>query len=618
MAGTENLDNIGEHSVRDYFCLADGRTAALIHRSGRCDFWCWPSFDSPMRLAGLLDPLHGGWVAVGVPGDLPVEAGWVGGSRVMWVRPRANVEIQVALLDDGAGRSALAWLVKAPLGAELRISLGSPTAGGGRSWSEGTGGARLPAGGATDGPGGPLALVSSAPLRAMSAGFVADIPEAGAVVWLGAPLSQGILPPALSQARDGPERAVGALERALSDVVVADEIWLAGVPGKRLALKSAPPLAVRLFDRSLLTLASLQDRSSGLLVASPTTSIPQWPASARAWDYRYAWLRDCADAGMALSRAGARVEAGRLGSGLGKLLGSGLVQPPPVSRLSGDKLPQEHFADYLQGYGGAPVRIGNAAAGQAQLDSLGEVLRLAEELDRTGDCPPEMLAAVPGLASAAAQGWDLPDHGIWEVRGATRHYVHSKVMAWAALQSAAELVDRGRVPGDAESWRQAAAEIREAIGLRGSGPMGELVMSFEDRSTDSSLLAAYLVGFIRPGAANSERTLDRVSAELGQGPLMDRYSGERDGIAAPCFPFIFPGLWAAIAEILLVRRGAAEARFMAIAELAGPAGQLSEVADPKTGGLWGNYPQVQSHAALIEAALAIWPREDATPDREGD
>jgi GH15 family glucan-1,4-alpha-glucosidase len=373
-----------------------------------------------------------------------------------------------------------------------------------------------------------------------------------------------------------------------------------------------------LFDRSLLTLVGLQDPTSGLFVASPATSIPQWPASARAWDYRYAWLRDCADAGMALSRAGARGEAGRLGSGLGNLLGSGLIQQPPVRRLSGGKLPREHFADYLQGYSGAPVRIGNAAADQAQLDSLGEVLRLVEQLDRSGGCPPEMLAVVPGLASAAAQGWDFPDHGIWEVRGAPQHYVHSKVMAWSALQIAARLVDRGRVQGDAEGWRQAGAEIREAIGRRGSGPGGELVMSFTDPSADSSLLAAYLVGFIGPGAANPETTLDRVSAELGQGPLMDRYLGERDGIAAPCFPFIFPGLWAANAEVLLGRRAAGEARFMAIAKLAGPAGQLSEVADIATRALWGNYPQVQSHAALIEAALAIWPGENASPAGGGD
>jgi hypothetical protein len=605
-------------AISDYFCLADGRTAALVHRSGRCDFWCWPSFDSPMRLAGLLDPAQGGWVGVGLPGGKSAQAGWVGNSMVMSLRPGAGVEIRVALVDDGAGRSALAWLVEGPIGAEVWVSLGSPTAGGGHAWSEGAGGAWLPAGGPKDGPGGPLVLVSSVPLRPHSEGLMAEVPETGLAVWLGAPLRAEVLPPALTIAREVPELAVRALGQALSDQVVADESWLRGLNGHGRALEPVPSEAARSVDRSLLTLRALQDRTSGLVVASPATSIPQWPASVRAWDYRYAWLRDCADAGMALSRAGARGEADRLGSGLGNLLGSGPEPPAPVSRLSGDQLPQEHFANYLQGYGGSPVRIGNAAADQAQLDSVGEVLRLAEQLDMAGQCPPELLAAVPGLASAAAQRWRLPDHGIWEVRGEPRHYVHSKVMAWAALQCAANLAERSRVPGDSASWRQIAAEIGAAVSLRGSGPNLELNMSFEEPSPDSSLLAAYLVGFLRPGAANSESTLDRVSAELGAGPLMDRYTGERDGIAAPCFPFIFPGFWAASAEVLLGRRAAAVARFLAISNLAGPAGQLSEVADPATGALWGNYPQVQSHAALIEAALAIWPREGSTQSGEGD
>lgn len=615
--GIGNSEHVGERGIREYFCLADGRTAALVHRSGRCDFWCWPSFDSAMRLAGLLDPIEGGWVGVGAPGDRSAEAGWVGNSRVMWLRPGGGVEIRIGLLDDGEGGSALAWLAEGPPGAEVWISLGSPTAGGGAVWSASPDGARLPAGGAKDGPGGPLALVSSVPLRARRRGFSTEIPETGFAAWLGAPSGTEGLPPALALARDDPSVAVQELRRALAELVVADESRLQGLRDHGRAIEAMPVWAAQAVDRSLLTLLGLQDRKSGLLVASPSTSIPQWPASARAWDYRYAWLRDCADAGMALSRAGARPEAERLGSGLGLLLGSQPEQTAPVRRLSGDELPPEHVADYLQGYSGALVRIGNGAADQAQLDSLGEVVRLAEQLDQAGNCPPVLLAAVPRLAGAAAQKWDVPDHGIWEVRGEPRHYVHSKVMAWAALQSAAELAGRGRVPGAADSWRQTATEIRAAIARRGTGMSRELVMSFDEPSADASLLAAYLVGFLMPGAASSESTLERVSAELGQGPLLARYSGERDGIAAPCFPFIFPGFWAASTEVLMGRRADAEARFLAICKLAGPAGQLSEVADPETGALWGNYPQVQSHAALIEAALAIWPREGTARGRGG-
>ncbi|MGH7693005.1 MAG: glycoside hydrolase family 15 protein [Candidatus Dormibacteria bacterium] len=336
---------------------------------------------------------------------------------------------------------------------------------------------------------------------------------------------------------------------------------------------------------------------------------PQWPRSGRAWDYRYAWLRDCADAGMALCRAGAYPEAEAVARGLGQRVGDHPDLAAPVQRLSGSDLPAEHVASQLRGYSGSPVRIGNAASGQAQLDTLGEVAQLALALDRVGHCPDELLSRVPAIAGAAGKQWMLPDHGIWEVRGDPQDYVHSKVMAWAALSAACSLAAQDRIRGPVATWKEDAAAIAQAVARRGCGPHGELVMSFQDSSADSSLLAAYLVSFIDPGRPDAEATLRRVELELGQGPLMARHFPERDGIDAPCFPFLFPGLWAASAEARLGLREAAEERLRRICGLAGPAGQLSEVADPETGALWGNYPQVQSHAALVAAALEIWPSE---------
>jgi GH15 family glucan-1,4-alpha-glucosidase len=368
----------------------------------------------------------------------------------------------------------------------------------------------------------------------------------------------------------------------------------------------APAWALEAVDRSLLTLRGLQDRDSGLLVASPTTSIPQWPASPRGWDYRYAWLRDCADAGIALAHAGAGPEAERVGLGLAELLGNQTGLAAPVHRLSGRELPPEHTLEHLRGYSSAAVRVGNGAGGQLQLDTLGEVLRLAAELERTSHCPKSLRSLVPSMARVTTRDWRLPDHGIWEVRGKPQQYVHSKVMSWAALRRALELEGRGADSRMVGEWCRAADEIRVEIDRHGRGSEGELVMSFQDPSADSSLLAAYLVGFLDPAEPRAGATLDRILGELGRGPIAMRHTPERDGIPAPCFPFIFPGLWAAVAEAGLGRTAEAAARFLAIWELAGPAGQLSEVADPEAGELWGNYPQVQSHAALVEAALAIW------------
>ena len=347
-------------------------------------------------------------------------------------------------------------------------------------------------------------------------------------------------------------------------------------------------------------------------MTSPTTSIPQWHASERAWDYRYAWLRDCADAGIALTHAGALPEADAVARGLARLLRGQPETARPVQRLSGGHLPPEHLVAQLSGYADAPVRIGKGAAGQAQLDTLGEVVRLAGELERTGSCPPELLLQVPALADAARSRWRLPDHGIWEVRGEQQDYVHSKVMAWNALRTASHLADRGRISSSPEPWGEEAQKIRSAIAARGKGPTGSLAISFQEKGMDSALLAAYLVSFISPTDADAAATLDGVVAELERWPLMARHFPERDGIDAPSFPFIFPGLWAASAEALLGRQLAAETRLQAICRLGGPSGQLSEVAEPATAALWGNFPQVQSHAALVDAALTIWPSPEGS------
>lgn len=596
--------------MKEYFCLADGRTAALINAESGCDFWCWPYFDSPLRLAALLDPHGGGSVGVTIPPGLSTSAAWSGASRVILFSGPDGLRVQCGLLEDGAGNSAIAWLVDAPTGRPVQISFADPKSGGGGGWVLSRFGAVLEKSPLEDGPGGPLALVVTGPTQVGVGALVAEVPADGLVVWLGAPCERGRLPPLLALASEAPAEAVQRTRELLAESVTDDRRWLAQLHrGTAMAslVQQGPPWAVAAVDRSLLTLRGLQDRDSGLLVAAPTTSIPQWPSSERAWDYRYAWLRDCADAGIALCHAGALPEAEAVARGLGGRVGERPDQLAPVRRLLGGQLPPEHIVGQLRGYSGALVRVGNSAAGQAQLDTIGEVARLAGELDRVQACPDELLRHLPALAEAAARRWQLADHGIWEVRGDPQDYVHSKVMAWAALQVASSLAERGRIEGPITHWREESAAITRTVRNRGQGPDGELVMSFQDSGADSSLLAAYLTLFVTPDRPGAEVTLGRIARDLGRWPLMARHSPERDGLDSPCFPFIFPGLWAVNAEAMLGRSEAAEARLLAICQLAGPSGQLSEVADPESGALWGNYPQVQSHAALVDAALALWP-----------
>lgn len=607
-----------DRPIKGYFCLADGRTAALVNRQGGCDFWCWPNFDSPLRLAGLLDRSGGGSVGVGAASGPRPSPTWLRSSRVLSLYRPDRLLVRCGLLEDGAGSSALVWLVDGAPGHRVEIALADPRAGGGPGWSAAPFGAIMGRARFEEGPGGPLMLAVTAPTTAWDGGLTAFLPPGGLAVWLGAPGPDGRLPPRLGLASDAPAAALSRTRELLEAAVAEDQGWLAGLhaaPALAGLIQTAPEWAIGALDRSLLTLRGLQERRSGLLVAAPLTSIPQWPASERAWDYRYAWLRDCADAGTALSHAGARLEADAVAIGLAQLLGDQPALATPVRRLSGADLPPERVASHLQGYTGSPVRTGNGAAGQLQLDTLGEIVGLAGELDRTGGCPEQLLRQVAALADAAVQCWRLPDHGIWEVRGKPQDYTHSKVMAWAALRTASDLADQGRIQGHSPRWRAEAALVRGQVEAHGRGPNRELVMSFQEPEADSALLAAYLVSFINPEHRDAPATLQRISDELGRGPVMARHWPERDQITAPCFPFIFPGLWAAVAEAKLGRRRAAQARIRAICQLAGASGQLSEVVDPESGALWGNYPQVQSHAALVEAILAAW-RPGPSPERD--
>ncbi len=589
-------------ALAQHFCLADGRTAALVTPAGICDFWCAPRFDSPLRLAGLLDRERGGHVGVVPSAGRRIATRWLGGASLV-VEWSGLVRVTVGLV---GGASALAFLIEGPCDTELSLQLGGvgPEAG----WQILDRHAELPPSPWPDGPGGPLHLSTSDALAPDRTGARMRLGRGAGLIWL--EFNGGERSPSGSARRVevDPAAAVAAAQAEMrldGDRSAAWLVALAEKPPLAAALRSAPAWAREALTRSLLTLRSLQDRASGLVVASPLTSVPQWPGSERAWDYRYAWLRDCADAGLALVRAGAWPEAERLALGLERRLVAGAESP--VARLDGGPLPPEHLLTHLEGYGGGAVRIGNAAAGQVQVDTLGEVMRLIEALARVDLCPPGLLQLAPALAERAAAAWRQPDHGIWEVRGAPRHYLHSKLLAWTALEVALRLHAAGRLAGgDAGGWSRQRDEIASEIRRHGTDAAGSLTMAFDDPSADSSTLAAYLVGYLRPGSPAAAATLDRVDRELGEEFLLARHRPERDGYASPCAPFIFPSLWAVSAEARLGRRQAAEARLRAIVGLAGPAAQLSEVALPSPPTLLGNYPQVQSHAALVEAILELF------------
>jgi GH15 family glucan-1,4-alpha-glucosidase len=352
--------------------------------------------------------------------------------------------------------------------------------------------------------------------------------------------------------------------------------------------------ARHLLGQTAAVLTGLRQRGGGI-VAAPTTSLPQWPGSSRTWDYRYSWLRDTALAGMAMLRAGLLHDA----AGLGEFLGSATTSLPPVAllRVDGSASPRELTLDQLRGYRGArPVRLGNAASDQPQLDVAGEVLEFAACLAEHEALPPSFARGAARVADWTAEQWSQPDHGIWEIRGRPRRYTHSRVMAWIGLTKAAALADEGEIADGAERWRAAAQDIRADV-LRGTGP---LQLTDAGGGADAALAQAVLSGLFEPGDRRAEATLDAIGDGLDRNGLIDRHEPAQDASTDPCGPFLFPTFWMAEAQQRIGRDGSRH--FAAAASARGSLDLFGEVADPNDSSPLGNYPQVQSHASFLLAA----------------
>jgi GH15 family glucan-1,4-alpha-glucosidase len=574
---------IGAHAL-----LADGRTAALVGPDGDVAWLCWPRVDSAPCLLSILDEQRGGCFVVRPEAAAArlAERGYVAASLVLrsvWTTPTGRLTVTDALAWDGPQR--LVRRLHADGGrVSVRVTF-VPALDAARAR------ARLERSGdhvVASGAGVRLALRAPVDWRidAGMANGVIDLDDGD-----DASLVLGDAGTSLSDDL-GPTVAhwEAVARRASGNRVAEDSLGVSVLGG---------PVASSLLLRSATVFTGLRQRG-GALVAAPTTSLPQWPGSSRTWDYRYAWLRDNALAALAMLRLGMVEDASAVGEFCGDVCAGG--DPAPTLRVDGTAAPFEEQLDHLAGfYGARPVRIGNAAATQAQLDVLGEVLDLAWALFRAHALPTSLRRAVPQLADALVRRWQLPDHGIWEPRVPPRHHTHSRVMAWTGLRRAAALADHGAVSGSADAWRSAAATIRDAVLGTGS-PTAPLLLHAGGGGADAALTLLPLVGFLPCGDPRVTATLDNIVATLGRNHLLDRYLPEADGLADPCAPFVFPTFW--LAAALQRCGGDGAAPFAAASAARGDLDLLGEVVDPAGGGPLGNYPQVQSHAALVMAAVA--------------
>jgi GH15 family glucan-1,4-alpha-glucosidase len=363
-------------------------------------------------------------------------------------------------------------------------------------------------------------------------------------------------------------------------------------------------------ERSLIMLKAMTYRPSGGIVAAVTTSLPEKIGGPRNWDYRYCWLRDTAFTLSVLMLAGYVDEAVEWRKWLLRAVAGAPDQVQTIYGIGGERQIVEWVADWLPGYEGSlPVRIGNAAVNQFQLDVFGEVsVALARTPRAEKDIRVSATAVQAALINHLCKVWQEPDEGIWETRGVPKHFTHSKVMAWVALDSAIthhELYGGG---GDVKRWKKIRDMIHKEVCEKGfNKKINSFVQSYGSKALDASCLQIVLAGFLPPEDPRIRGTVEAIEKHLMKGGLVQRYNTtkSRDGVGGGEGAFLACSFWLVSNLWLIGRHADATAMFERLLALRNDVGLLSEEYDPIEKRLVGNFPQALSHIALIHSAFAM-------------
>ncbi|WP_434385656.1 glycoside hydrolase family 15 protein [Melittangium boletus] len=582
--------------LREYALVGDMRTAALVGRDGSVDWWCLPRFDAPAVLCRLMDARQGGHMRVGPTGAHGATRRYDGDSCVLvtdFETARGRVRLTDFMPVEQEGRAPqLLRLVeglsgevevetvfrptfdfaRAPVHQEARERLAHAWGGGQALALRGPG--RL-------GPGADGALTARTRVRA------------GARHWV--TLTSGG-----AHAEAAPTDAEA--DAALAHTRAHWTRWIA-------AGDYGGPHAAWL-RRSALTLKLLIHAPSGSFIAAPTTSLPESARGTRNWDYRYAWLRDSAWVMHVLMSLGYVDEAGAFLRWLESL---GLDERPPevLYRPDGSCPGEETCLTHLEGYQGAqPVRVGNGANGQLQLDVFGEVITAAYLFFETSPDGHEMRPGawrmVRALATQAARRWHERDSGLWEQRCTPKHYVSSKLMCWVAVDRALKLSQRhGLNGGPLGEWAAARDALRELLETRGFDPeVGAFTHALGRKDLDASVLLMANHGFLPATDPRMRSTLARVREQLGEGPLVRRYV-HPDGLPGEEGAFLLCGFWVVDSLALEGRLDEAFGLYEQLLGYSNDVGLMPEQVDPRTGCFLGNYPQGLTHLALIGSGLLL-------------
>jgi GH15 family glucan-1,4-alpha-glucosidase len=571
--------------IEDYAVIGDCHTAALVSRSASVDWLCLPRFDSPSVFAALLDPQRGGRFSLSVAGQQGIaEQSYVPGTNLLVTvlrGPSGRLQVSDFLVNqDGATR--LVRCLRCQTGTVEVDALidARPDYARGRTQWHGQGGywsARV----GTD----CLCLASDVLFARDSGRLVArarlsgEDPELCMVLWLGQEATKIDSPRALKE-------QAGAIWQ--------DWCRLPDVGGFQQAV-----------ERSALTLKLLTYNPSGAVIAAPTTSLPEDLGGQRNWDYRFAWLRDATMILYALDRLGHSAEAEGF---FHWMLGCCSRKLRTMHRVDGSTDIREEELPHLSGYRGSrPVRIGNAAVEQRQLDIFGEVLDTAHYFHSTGGrILPEFWRLLSDLADEVCEAWQLPDSGIWEMRSPPQHFSYSKVQCWVALDRAIKLAaDLGR-PLQIDVWRRVRDEIRQTVLRRGfNRRLGAFTQGLNGTALDASVLLFPSLGFIDARDERMKSTVAAIRRELADGDFIYRYKGVDDGVPGGEASFLLCTFWLVDALCLAGEVDEAERIYRKLLARANHVGLLPEELDPKSGRFLGNFPQGFSHLAAINSALVL-------------
>jgi alpha,alpha-trehalase len=602
--------------IASYGLLADCNSAALVDRDGSVGWLCLPRYDSPAVFSQILDPAAGHW-RIRPIGEYSSERRYVEGTLVIestFTTETGTVKLTDAMAFAEAQRGhelgmaaphLLLRLLEGVAGeVELELELAPrpeyglvkplfrETEGGGRTF------------------GGPNQVVFSSGVACsledstMRARFAVTAGERHGFALQWSP------PEGPAPERFAPEKVAARIE----DTVAGWRSWDA----EHDVYQGPHRDLVRLSAR---VLKGLTYRPTGAIVAAPTTSLPETAGGERNWDYRYSWIRDASLTIEALYIGACSDEAEEFVSFMTSSAGGRASEASLqiMYGISGEHDLSERELPHLRGWrDSAPVRVGNGAWGQTQLDVYGELLNsLFLYREQLGELHPEIQRFVADLANTAARRWRETDAGMWEMRGEPRHHLSSKVLCWVALDRAVRLADQLGMHADVEHWASERDLIRDAVLTRGwSAARNAYAQSFDSDELDAAQLLMPILGFLPATDPRMRSTIDAIADELTEDGLVLRYRNEEglnaDGLTGEEGTFVICSFWlvSALAKAGEIER--AERLFDTLAGYANDLGLLAEEIDTVNGELLGNFPQAFSHIGLITAASEIDKARGAT------